>query len=296
MTGAACAEMSSHAKEQLDKEVCGVLVGEIFEDEHGRWVSAMAAIRGTATEEGGTHVTYTQETWAKIYEVKDRDYPKLDIVGWYHSHPGFGVEFSDMDKFIQENFFAGPMQFALVIDPLGGDEAICVNTPDGISYVGQYWVDGRQRKCRVSAAESSAFPAGGASDTSAMEKRLQSVEDRLSQLLQADEEDRLARHRVLLGFGFIAAVSIMAWIGWSVYDRAVSTNEPPELIQWVPVPVRIDDQTVMLGVAVAKWQVPPSLNAAYVELERQRREAEQQKLAEEGEGQPSEDQPPPSKK
>ena len=36
----------------------------------------------------------------------------LKIVGWYHTHPGFGVEFSEMDLFIQQNFFGGPAQIA----------------------------------------------------------------------------------------------------------------------------------------------------------------------------------------
>ncbi len=83
--------MVSHAKESLEAEVCGVLVGELYQDQQGIWVSVEAAIRGASAKQGGAHVTYTQETWDKIYEVKDRDYPKLKILGWYHSHPGFGV-------------------------------------------------------------------------------------------------------------------------------------------------------------------------------------------------------------
>ncbi len=36
----------------------------------------------------------------------EEKHSSLSIVGWYHSHPGFGVEFSDMDMFIQKNFFS----------------------------------------------------------------------------------------------------------------------------------------------------------------------------------------------
>ena len=44
----------------------------------------------------------------------------MKIVGWYHSHPGFGLFLSEYDSFIQENFFIDPNHVALVVDPLEG--------------------------------------------------------------------------------------------------------------------------------------------------------------------------------
>ena len=134
-TRAAYAEAINHAKEDLEREVCGVLVGAFCEDDEGLHVSVEGALRGAAAKAGGTHVTFTQETWNAIYEEKDEKYPKLQIVGWYHSHPGFGVSFSSHDVFIQENFFSAKGQVAFVTDPLGGEEAICVNTPEGLSTI-----------------------------------------------------------------------------------------------------------------------------------------------------------------
>ena len=40
------------------------------------------------------------------------------IVGWYHTHPDFGIFLSDYDVFIHQHFFSGPGQIALVIDPV----------------------------------------------------------------------------------------------------------------------------------------------------------------------------------
>src|SRR5712675_1002427 len=51
----------------------------------------VAVERGAAASHGSTHVTFTQETWNHIHQSLERNYPKLQIVGWYHSHPGFGV-------------------------------------------------------------------------------------------------------------------------------------------------------------------------------------------------------------
>jgi proteasome lid subunit RPN8/RPN11 len=271
MTAEASAEMVAHAKESLDAEVCGVLVGELCEDDQGIWVSVRAAIRGTSTKQGGAHVTYTQETWDKVYEEKDRDYPKLNIVGWYHSHPGFGVAFSDMDQFIQENFFPGTGQFALVLDPLAGDEAICANGPDGIEHVSRFWVDGRERTCRIppperSRAKGKAGASGEAGEAASdVADRLKAVEDRLQQVLQATDQDRLVRHRVHLIVGMLLALAIVLWISFMVYDRVYPSHTPPKQVTWSKLPVMIGDKVALVGVQVVSWELPPELHAKFIE-------------------------------
>ena len=39
------------------------------------------------------------------------------MIGWYHSHPGWGVFLSDRDQFICESFFVGRLDIAMVVDP-----------------------------------------------------------------------------------------------------------------------------------------------------------------------------------
>jgi proteasome lid subunit RPN8/RPN11 len=102
----------------MKSEICGVLVGQ---DRAGR-IEIQASIPGENAEEAGTHVTFTQNTWEHIYQVKDKQYPDHRIVGWYHSHPGFGVFLSDHDTFIHKNFFASPGQVAWVFDPHSDEE------------------------------------------------------------------------------------------------------------------------------------------------------------------------------
>ena len=129
--------------------MCGVLVGQVCEDDRGRFVSVEGAIRGSAARKGATHVTFTQETWKQIYEEKEKTHPKLQIVGWYHTHPGFGVEFSEMDRFVQRNFFSGPCQIAFVTDPLGGAEAILANVDGQVQSVSRFWVEGASAAART---------------------------------------------------------------------------------------------------------------------------------------------------
>ena len=107
-----------HARAHSKTEVCGVLIGE---DANGI-IEIRASIEALNAAQAGTHVTFTQDAWEAIYHVKDELYPEDRIVGWYHSHPGFGVFLSEHDMFIQQNFFSSPGQVAWVYDPHSDEE------------------------------------------------------------------------------------------------------------------------------------------------------------------------------
>jgi proteasome lid subunit RPN8/RPN11 len=117
-------EIRGHGKSITSAEVCGVLVGNVFRDEHGPYLYVAGAIRGDRASGLSTQVTFTAETWSEIQSVMDRDHSDERIVGWYHTHPGFGIFLSGMDLFIQDHFFNLPWQVALVYDPIGGDEGM----------------------------------------------------------------------------------------------------------------------------------------------------------------------------
>lgn len=296
MSGDASTEVLAHARQSLDAEVCGVLVGDVCEDEQGKWVSVKAAIRGTSTKKGGAHVTYTQETWDKIHQQKDRDYKKLAIVGWYHSHPGFGVTFSDMDKFIQQNFFSGETQFALVIDPLGGDEAVCVNRGADIEYVARIWLAGRQRVCRVPQSQtskrqepsaksgSSRSERSGESIASDLDRRLRSLERRMTEFIETAEQDRNVRQRWILVTGGIVSIAAILLICLTIYDRTTNKpTAPPELKQAIPVGLQSGPYTIPIENAMLTWKVPDGLMEFLLEMEERRLAEEEAKRKEEAE-------------
>ena len=64
---------------------------------------------------------FTHDTWSQITERRKRHHPDLEMVGWYHTHPGWSVFLSGMDLFICNNFFNKPLDVALVIDPVNDD-------------------------------------------------------------------------------------------------------------------------------------------------------------------------------
>ena len=154
--GKAHSEWCAHARESPGVEICGVFVGQVGEDGEGPFVQVRAAIRGAAATEGSTRVTFTHATWNAIHQTIERDYPTQRIVGWYHSHPRFGVQFSELDLFVHRNFFSGLTQIAAVTDPSNGAIAICWHGPHGIEYLPRYWVDGAEHPGAVPSPEENA--------------------------------------------------------------------------------------------------------------------------------------------
>ena len=117
-----------HVFANTDREVGGFLVGTVEED---RTTSVVAALEAVGAIESAGSLTFTHECWASLHKMMDELYPTCELVGWYHSHPGFGIYLSARDLFIHENFFARPTQFALVVDPLSCREGVFVWTDEG---------------------------------------------------------------------------------------------------------------------------------------------------------------------
>jgi len=113
-------QIEKYANTDTSRELAGVLLGELTGDSAKPEVRILAAIEAKYTEAVHTSVKFTHATWDYINKVKDEQYPHLRIVGWFHTHPGFGIFLSRWDMFIQENFFNLPWQIAYVVDPVGG--------------------------------------------------------------------------------------------------------------------------------------------------------------------------------
>jgi proteasome lid subunit RPN8/RPN11 len=117
-------DVRAHGKTAPDIEVCGVLVGNVYQDAMGPFVFVEASIRGNFSAGKNAQVTFTAKTWAHIQDVMDQQYPDMRILGWYHTHPGHGIFLSDMDLFIHKNFFSLPWHLAFVFDPQALEEGL----------------------------------------------------------------------------------------------------------------------------------------------------------------------------
>ena len=109
-------QIESHCFSELEVEVGGFLLGK--HDDGSSEI--LAAVKAGKTRQTQTQLTFTHETWDDLHKLIDDKYPELELLGWYHSHPGFGVFLSDYDAFIQHSFFSSPHNVALVVDPIKG--------------------------------------------------------------------------------------------------------------------------------------------------------------------------------
>ena len=109
-------EIKKFGRASKHAEVGGMFVGFLCWDD-GPFVVVEAAIEGKYTDNRSSSVTFTSQTWDYVHEQKDRLDPKLKIVGWYHTHPSFGVFLSKYDLFICRETFNAPFHIAYVFDP-----------------------------------------------------------------------------------------------------------------------------------------------------------------------------------
>ena len=118
------ARMKRHACAETSHEIAGILLGHVDHQHNTVHVHACIPARHTRASQG--NVTFTHESWAEINAAMDADYPDYVILGWYHSHPNFGVFLSSYDTFIHQNFFSASWQIAYVVDPIRHDEGCFV--------------------------------------------------------------------------------------------------------------------------------------------------------------------------
>lgn len=110
--------IESHLSNDTSIELGGVLLGGQFvDDEDQPFVIVSDALDAQHYEATRGSFKFTHDTWQDLLQ-RTAKYPTTTrMVGWYHSHPGWGVFLSDMDLFICRGFFNNPLDLALVVDP-----------------------------------------------------------------------------------------------------------------------------------------------------------------------------------
>ena len=111
-------EIESYSGSDTTKELGGLLLGRVEETVEGCRVIIEGQVEALYTEALKGSITFTHQSWDYMHSEREKRYPGLRIVGWYHTHPGFGIFLSSYDLFIHRNFFDIPWQLAYVVDPV----------------------------------------------------------------------------------------------------------------------------------------------------------------------------------
>lgn len=128
------------AKEEMPKEVGSILIGDYVDEKDRKTIIISNYIEAKYTDASASTLTFTHETWDYVYKEKDKKYPDKKIVGWQHTHPGYGIFLSNYDIFIQENFFNLPWQIAYVVDPIADTRGFFEWKNDKITKVSGFYV------------------------------------------------------------------------------------------------------------------------------------------------------------
>jgi len=126
-------DMEDHALSDTSVELGGVMLGGHYRDAAGQpFVLVTDSLRAQHYESTKGSFKFTHDTWSEITRARDEFPDELQMVGWYHTHPDWGVFLSGMDLFICDHFFNKPLDVALVIDPCRQDRGFFqwTGTPD----------------------------------------------------------------------------------------------------------------------------------------------------------------------
>lgn len=107
-----------HSLSDKEREIGGVLLGGFYRNDDGSFVEVTDFIEAERAKATDISLTFTHEAWERIHERIALRGDGIQIVGWYHSHPGLGVFMSKEDEFIHSSYFSDPWHVAIVHDPI----------------------------------------------------------------------------------------------------------------------------------------------------------------------------------
>ncbi len=109
-------QIIEHSHQDLTRELGGFLLGDRFQADK-EYIEVRNFLVANDARSEAASFTFTHDTWAAVNREVEEKFPDDKIVGWHHTHPGFGIFLSGYDMFIHRNFFTAPWHIALVVDP-----------------------------------------------------------------------------------------------------------------------------------------------------------------------------------
>jgi len=112
--------IEEHARSD-HREVGGWLLGKAYRNKGIIFIEIsvyLPAQNTTGAQSSQVHFSFTADIKAEMWKIKDKEYDDLKVVGWFHSHPSYGIFLSPMDENVQKIDFASIWHTALVFDPI----------------------------------------------------------------------------------------------------------------------------------------------------------------------------------
>ncbi len=140
LTEAILTEVVAWSNTDLNHELGGVFVGDMYAYKGIHWVDIVGYIKARHYENTAASFKFTHDSWSAISREAEQKWSDRIKVGWHHTHPGYGIFLSGYDQFIHKNFFNVPGMFALVVDPRAGSLGFFQLKAGGIRPCGFFFV------------------------------------------------------------------------------------------------------------------------------------------------------------
>lgn len=219
--------LDAHCGANPRNEVCGVLVGFTGEENGRRWTRVVAIIEGKHAREEQMSVTFTHETWDAVHEALSQRTDKARVVGWYHTHPDFGIFYSAPDVFVHRNFFNLEGQVGVVVDPVRDERGVFASTAQGLVTLARYEVARQNARghlvdCRYADEPlrdemPEARAAASTSESTFARSNLDSIEARLAEMDQ--RMGKLATMLVVV----VPIVGMLAFAAGLLFGRGLTS-------------------------------------------------------------------------
>ena len=121
LTEAILREVVDWSNTDLEHELGGVFVGDLYAHKGMPWLEIAGYIKARHYENTAASFRFTHDSFSAISREKEERFNDRPIVGWHHTHPGYGIFLSGTDLFSHRHFFNLPWMFAMVVDPRAGN-------------------------------------------------------------------------------------------------------------------------------------------------------------------------------
>ncbi|MDZ7265787.1 MAG: Mov34/MPN/PAD-1 family protein [candidate division KSB1 bacterium] len=117
-------KVRQHARRDPTRECFGLLLGNAYVDPARQllWIHLQEAVPAQDTHASLASVEVSIREFHRLNEEVDRIWKDsrgtTRKIGWYHSHPNFGVFMSETDRANQRLFYGQDYHVALVVDPV----------------------------------------------------------------------------------------------------------------------------------------------------------------------------------
>lgn len=172
--------LDEFAVRDTSRELAALLVGQLGENAEGDFVLVEDAIEVPISDEQGSR--FNTRSWQQARRVARTKHQDKIIVGWYHTHPGTGLELSTEEREVHSSFFPESWQMMYLVDPVSRDRNFFRTVEGRLCPVKGFRVYGREGP--QTSGERAAAPAAPGPQEAMKERYLERSVEKILRMLR----------------------------------------------------------------------------------------------------------------